>query len=956
MSKTFFSLVNELEVLLDKLNSILTGASDETVDVNGVTKDSISKAIKDNFSALQAMVNGHLAYATKAEMDAAGSPLTGELAEVWNDSVPSKNGLYGWAGTQWVKSPYDLTGLLSTLNNNIIRGLIVTEGKGIELSVNGFDITIGIPDGWRMLRNGSHIDLPSFNGILSNLDALLFDFESNTFTVQKLNSIITAEKNIVLYSVSGKLYSAHPDVSSIVTTHYKISDVTFEPEKAPTLNWDGNSVIININTGSRVITGGNYKNLPAPSSNTIPNLHGLFYDLALEKLSVIPFSQQRPANQHLIVSNINGYITSPFPALNKAVSNTSVNEIAFISDSLEIEIENTGVSNEKKITFNYGCRLVGGVNKKNYFDIPTTPYFLVDQSLLVVDKVTGIISNIPLQPTALENRFSILVTNINGHLSSPHPRLDKSLRNQRNENNSPELGMVFTDSEPLRFVSFDEDRAVTFTIPIFRYVDSTGIYLIQQQTVTMPQFTALFLDLNTLKLISGEAHDAYIRDTKKVQLAFNVNKFISSPIPQFQSQLNENINGLGSNVIGYKLNEITVGKDVGDNYKSLTEAFADITDNATMNRYKILLKPGVYNEVGPYGNGLEWKPYIYVFGAGQNHCKITGPQSPQGSLTFDYDTIHKLETGLLSGVTIEAYKSKYCIHADNGSDNYDFVLQNSITRHLGSEHSSNVYWDIGIGFRNAQNLTCINVEMQGFGLRMHGPTSSSYRIPKGLKGWGLTLSGCKLHRLDLEDFLEYYKSEVKLTGNAINEVELWVDPSWYNANPDVASMNRGWINNGFDINFRGNYIGRVLHRDSQTTTLLGGKTLIPGLNKRCFNAGLAIEKGQAVCSQPNIAKVISNKFEQTHDRISEWLGFGILVGWAEEDIEAGELGLVQYTGQPLAKCEAPAGSVHYGDPLELNENGSLIPHIDGDIAAYSLSDLTAENGLIRISIVKPVLL
>ncbi|TGE81371.1 hypothetical protein C7Y70_13265 [Pseudoalteromonas sp. KS88] len=103
---SFFSLVTELETLLEQLNTILAGAEDETVEVNGVTKDSISKAIRDNFSAIQALVQGRLAFETKAEMVAAGAPPSGELAEVWNDT-PANNGLYGYSDVAWVKSSYD---------------------------------------------------------------------------------------------------------------------------------------------------------------------------------------------------------------------------------------------------------------------------------------------------------------------------------------------------------------------------------------------------------------------------------------------------------------------------------------------------------------------------------------------------------------------------------------------------------------------------------------------------------------------------------------------------------------------------------------------------------------------------------------------------------------------------------------------------------------------------------
>lgn len=103
---SFFSLITELETLLGQLNTILSGAADQTVEVNGVTKDSISKAIEDRFSALFALSNGHAAYQTKAEMDAAGAPATPSMSFVWNDSEDN-NGLYGWDGLAWDKSEYD---------------------------------------------------------------------------------------------------------------------------------------------------------------------------------------------------------------------------------------------------------------------------------------------------------------------------------------------------------------------------------------------------------------------------------------------------------------------------------------------------------------------------------------------------------------------------------------------------------------------------------------------------------------------------------------------------------------------------------------------------------------------------------------------------------------------------------------------------------------------------------
>lgn len=103
----FFDQVAQLQNDIDALDAILGGSENATVNVNGVQKDTISKAIKDRFSAIQAQVQGALAFETKQEMIDAGAPPNGELAKVWNDPTTGNNGLYGYSGGVWVKSPYD---------------------------------------------------------------------------------------------------------------------------------------------------------------------------------------------------------------------------------------------------------------------------------------------------------------------------------------------------------------------------------------------------------------------------------------------------------------------------------------------------------------------------------------------------------------------------------------------------------------------------------------------------------------------------------------------------------------------------------------------------------------------------------------------------------------------------------------------------------------------------------
>lgn len=109
MAKSFFSLVTELETLLGQLNIILAGTDGETVTVNGVEKDSISKAIKEHFSYIETIVQGRIAYKTKANMLADLDHDEDTLAEVVADG--EKNGLYYKTGISgegtWQKSDLD---------------------------------------------------------------------------------------------------------------------------------------------------------------------------------------------------------------------------------------------------------------------------------------------------------------------------------------------------------------------------------------------------------------------------------------------------------------------------------------------------------------------------------------------------------------------------------------------------------------------------------------------------------------------------------------------------------------------------------------------------------------------------------------------------------------------------------------------------------------------------------
>lgn len=122
-SNNFFQLVAEFQKNIDWLNQVLKGGEGDSVNIDGEVKPSISKSIADHWNEIKAMLDGRIAFETRQALIDSGAPPAGVvLANVWNDPTPDYNGLYGWTGTNWQKSPYDnwdiAMSIISTLQRN----------------------------------------------------------------------------------------------------------------------------------------------------------------------------------------------------------------------------------------------------------------------------------------------------------------------------------------------------------------------------------------------------------------------------------------------------------------------------------------------------------------------------------------------------------------------------------------------------------------------------------------------------------------------------------------------------------------------------------------------------------------------------------------------------------------------------------------------------------------------
>ena len=111
---------------IESHKELMTGDEFSDVSVDSEIRPSFQKYLKsltdDQFQSLQALVSGRLSYSTKALMDADTGQAANTLAEVWNDSTDTNNGLYGYDGAAWVKSAYDWVTEIEEIKSQIDGG------------------------------------------------------------------------------------------------------------------------------------------------------------------------------------------------------------------------------------------------------------------------------------------------------------------------------------------------------------------------------------------------------------------------------------------------------------------------------------------------------------------------------------------------------------------------------------------------------------------------------------------------------------------------------------------------------------------------------------------------------------------------------------------------------------------------------------------------------------------
>lgn len=121
-----FGLVDSAVSAAKEQAEIATEKATEVNDVVDGAREALEQEVTVRWNAIAAMtVGSRLVFETLAELHASSAP-TGDalLAEVWRDTKEN-NGLYGWTGSAWEKSNYDLDEkIASVVRNNSVNSSI----------------------------------------------------------------------------------------------------------------------------------------------------------------------------------------------------------------------------------------------------------------------------------------------------------------------------------------------------------------------------------------------------------------------------------------------------------------------------------------------------------------------------------------------------------------------------------------------------------------------------------------------------------------------------------------------------------------------------------------------------------------------------------------------------------------------------------------------------------------
>lgn len=487
---------------------------------------------------------------------------------------------------------------------------------------------------------------------------------------------------------------------------------------------------------------------------------------------------------------------------------------------------------------------------------------------------------------------------------------------------------------------------VTFSIPAGFYINGKDQYkaVPALSNLTLTNTQCCYLNITNLDAIVWSAASGVGNvkaDKTKVIAVINFYGVLYSPIPSIQKLLDA-----AYAAIPVVMNERLVAPSGGD-YTTITAALADITDNTAINQYRLFVSDGDYIESGSGGVGLVLKNYIHIAGAGRHRVSIKGPEAPAGSEGL-YSTIHSVANCTVEGVGLIAYKNKYAVHIDGALQN-GFILRDFKTIHYGGVDATVAGYDIGIGAHARDEILIENGECGGAGVYIHGVASGRVANTE----WNVGLKNLSAKLLKVEDFLEYSKNSIDISGSKFESLVFLADPTHKNAYPANPLYDRGYYHQSVQLGTNNSSVGRIEYQDSFTIdTVLINPIIINGMNTVAINKGATvIAKGKAVklLADANLPDTYPTDFYSSGN-VDLYDGSGIFCGVAERDIAVDAKASVQHHGKPYIYVDATA-AIAYGDDLEINSSGVFVKRSTGIIRANALESKASGTGLIKAKLI-----
>jgi hypothetical protein len=574
----------------------------------------------------------------------------------------------------------------------------------------------------------------------------------------------------------------------------------------------------------------------------------------------------------------------------------------------------------------------------------------------------------------------IVFTNLSGVLYSPIPSVMASCKAAMDSYNAVDTAAINTalrlivnesiqrtilpSSDVIPVISLISGTSVTLSFAASFYWTFNSNYAtvpaLPSTTLTNTQFLYLNIANPASPVwVTGVSNSGNAYTSSKMIAIINFYGRLYSPIPTLQAALDRAHTVYATPApTSTTYTERLIAPSGGD-YTSVSAAIAAITDASVTNQYRLHIDAGTYeNEAGPNGFGIELKDYIHLDGVGRGKVFIRGVEGASSGVEVNYDTIHKLAKCTVQGVSLLAYKNKYCVHTESNADpSLAFTLKDADCQHYGGA-SGSYQFDVGTGLYSNQQLTFDNVNLLGAGFFMHSQISARANNTS----FQVALKGVTGKEFIVADYLDYTKNKVILDGCEFDSLRYSQGTTYYDANVGNPLYNRGYYNTAIDLQTPGSKIGRIDYtsvntstpEDAGTLAKVGKRIVVSNMNATCVNKGAgSIARGEAVklLTDPGVPNAYTlPPTNLAHNNVALWNGSGVFGGFAESAMAVDGLSARQFNGNPYALADASGTAIVYGDELEVNSSGRVVKRTTGILRGYALDALASSTGLIRIKV------